>query len=314
MTETPQDPVTRTGHTIGLPSRSAGSRELLISVWLPWAVAAGFAVLYWLLEAGLHATYFGPRGFVDDVFRPNAHETWMRVGFVAIVFALAWVWSTALARHRQHLAEARMYQARLGEATHRFAAGDSEERREIADRLHENVGQTLAAARLFLESVDLERCEPSQRDVILSVERILERAVADCRDIATELSPPSLDEYGLEPALDSLADRLIRRTGTSVEFVGSLDIPLSRESLLATFDVVAGVIMNAASNPASSLVRVVSSDVADSLEVAVTWDASFDGDLFLENERMRSLGGSVRVTSTALSSEVVIQAPSFSAA
>lgn len=311
MTETPRSPAAQTEHTTS-PAGPDSPRELLVSVWLPWVIAAVFAVLYWLIEAALHALFFGPRGFVDDVLRPNAHETWMRVGFIAIVFALAWVWSTALAKQRQHLAQARMYQTRLGDATHRFAAGDSEERREIADRLHENVGQTLAAARLFLESVDLDCCNRSQRDVIRNVARILERAVADCRDIATELSPPSLDEYGLGPALESLAHRLIRRTGASIELVGSWDLPLSRESLLATFDVVAGVIVDAASNPATSSVGVMASHVADTLEVAVTWDTSLNDDLFLESERMRRVGGGVETHSATLSSEVVVRVPTLS--
>ncbi len=280
------------------------------SPWLPWVVAPLLAAGFWVTEAAVHTVFFGEHDFWHGVFSPDPHELWMRLVVLLMLMGVAALWSLGMMRHRSYLKEARAYQERLAAATSRYAYGESEERRELADKLHENVGQTLAAARLFLASIDAARQDPMERDSLRSVERILDRAIADCRDIATELSPPVLDEYGLEPALETLARRLMRQTGTSIEIEGTeQDAPLSRETLLAAFGVLAEVVEGAASHPATSSVRITATRDADQIAVIVNWDGPCTNDFFIEAERMNGVGGSVTRRSGTLGTEVVICAP-----
>lgn len=269
------------------------------------------SLAFWVVESLIHLAVFGGQGLLRNLFRPDLHELWMRIVVLLMLATIALVWSGALRARRRQIERLEVYQRRLRELSARIVIGDGEERRELSDRLHEQVGQSLAAARLFLASIEDEACDCREQEALRSVERIVDRAIAECREIAQELSPPVLDEYGLEPALETLANRVMRQTGKSVEFAGDTDsrTPLARETLLAAFQVLAEVVESAASDPLTSTVRVSAGSSEDGVSVTVEWDARSDEDLFSIKERIREVGGSVERTAGERGSTVTLRAP-----
>ncbi|HID08736.1 TPA: sensor histidine kinase, partial [Candidatus Micrarchaeota archaeon] len=81
-----------------------------------------------------------------------------------------------------------------------------EERRRIARRIHDEMGQALAAARWALAAGKTEE-----------VDRLLAELGEGLRELARELRPPLLDELGLGAALAKLLDDFSASTGIAVE-------------------------------------------------------------------------------------------------
>ncbi|HEU0024683.1 MAG TPA: histidine kinase [Thermoleophilaceae bacterium] len=91
-----------------------------------------------------------------------------------------------------------------------------EERRRVAQELHDEVGQTLTAVVLQLDRL----CRDVQSPLAEEAAEARESARAsleDVRRIAHRLRPEALEELGLINALDALCDRITEQGGLPVE-------------------------------------------------------------------------------------------------
>src|SRR5207247_2026892 len=94
-----------------------------------------------------------------------------------------------------------------------------EERRRIARELHDELAQSMTAAKINLGLLgDLTRAaSPEVRRAIKETEAVILRTIDATRRIAMDLRPVMLDELGLVPALRWYAGSFARRTGIPVE-------------------------------------------------------------------------------------------------
>ncbi|WP_210486073.1 PAS domain-containing sensor histidine kinase [Rufibacter aurantiacus] len=85
----------------------------------------------------------------------------------------------------------------------------NEERKRIAEALHNSLAQLLYAAKLNLEEIESERQEAGQQETSFKkVAGFLEEAIKETRTLAHELIPRVLVDFGLKSALKDLATRL----------------------------------------------------------------------------------------------------------
>ena len=84
----------------------------------------------------------------------------------------------------------------------RLVVAQEDERRRLAQDLHDGLGQRLTALRLILEALDGHR-EPRNRRRTASALEMLARIDQDVDFIAWELRPAALDELGLARVLDT---------------------------------------------------------------------------------------------------------------
>lgn len=257
--------------------------------WLPWALVPVLGAVYWLLESYLHTAIFDGGSFANDLFSPPPHELWMRGVVIAMLLCLAGVSSIALRKRNRRIAQLTLYQERLREMMIRLAEGDDDERRQLGERLHEHVAQTLTAAGLYLSSV--EDSDPATTAVMRSAERIIGRAIIDCREIATALSPPVLREFGLVPAVQELGRRISRRTGIDVETKADTELGLQPHMAELSFRAISDVVLVAVSDPRTMRVRVTLEDEGAQIVIAVEWDAPCSDDFFEIRERVSIAGG-----------------------
>jgi PAS domain S-box-containing protein len=88
-------------------------------------------------------------------------------------------------------------------------AAEDRERRQIARDLHDDLGQTLAAARVRLTGL----CSDARDDVRVpaqAVAALIDQANASTRSLAAQLAPAVLYELGLTPALEWLCEDIGR--------------------------------------------------------------------------------------------------------
>jgi signal transduction histidine kinase len=88
------------------------------------------------------------------------------------------------------------------------------EARRIAHELHDEAGQLLAALHITLD--DLATQAPAQEASVRKLREGLDRVEAQLRRLARELRPTILDDLGLAPALEWLAQGLAERRDVTV--------------------------------------------------------------------------------------------------
>jgi len=158
------------------------------------AIAVGGYVLVALLE------YFGilphifPFSGEEPPYRDIAYVlATILVGGVGFYSVLAFTVRAFAALYERKNLEILRRERALAKLSAKLLTAQEEERRRIARRIHDEVGQILAAARWALAAGEKEEAE-----------KLLAQGIEALRDLARELRPPLLDEAGLAPALRKL--------------------------------------------------------------------------------------------------------------
>ena len=81
------------------------------------------------------------------------------------------------------------------------------ERQRIARELHDEAAQTLTTVLLYLKLLE-KSCNPEEAQRLQNLRKLITHALSDIRQIAVELHPRFLDEWGLEAALTQRVDEL----------------------------------------------------------------------------------------------------------
>ena len=84
-------------------------------------------------------------------------------------------------------------------------------KKKLAFDLHEGLAQTLAALKLQLENGRQRRECVAAPECVESIIPVLHEAIQEVRAIATDLRPPSLDDFGLLPTINWLCRELEQR-------------------------------------------------------------------------------------------------------
>lgn len=97
-----------------------------------------------------------------------------------------------------------------------------EQAKQIAHALHDEAGQLLASVHIALRDIARELPAPV-RERLPEVHGLLDQIEEQLRHLSHELRPTILDDLGLLPALEFLADGVSQRTGLSVSVEGSTE-------------------------------------------------------------------------------------------
>ncbi|HEU0198935.1 MAG TPA: chemotaxis protein CheB, partial [Burkholderiaceae bacterium] len=129
-----------------------------------------------------------------------------------------------------------------------LSLAEDRERREIARDLHDDLGNTLNVAKLKLETAAAPgSTETQRRDALDKAAELVTEASRRIRTLVSQISPPILEEAGLIPALQWLADEMKKDYGLSVELVNEdMDIDLDQGTRSIVFRAIRELLINAA--------------------------------------------------------------------
>jgi signal transduction histidine kinase/CheY-like chemotaxis protein len=200
---------------------------------------------------------------------------------------------------------------RLRSLATELAVTEARERRALASELHDTVAQTLAIAKLRLESIGAG-LEATATKEVKKVVKLLQQANRETRSLMSELSLSFLYEAGLEAALRALAQRMEEAHSLAIEVVddGSPK-PLGEDSGIVLYRAVRELLTNAVKHAKATRVevslqrenRAVRIEVKDDGLGFLPSEVRFDSrkgelfGLFSIHERMQHLGGSFEVVS-----------------
>ncbi|HLH41940.1 MAG TPA: histidine kinase [Bryobacteraceae bacterium] len=115
--------------------------------------------------------------------------------------------------------------ARLAELARRLLEAQDRDREKIARRLHDDLGQQVAAISILLSALKRRLC-PVDIEILEPMERALQKVVdlgVSLRDLSSELHSSVLEHAGIEAALRAHCSELSSRAGAQISFESSGD-------------------------------------------------------------------------------------------
>jgi signal transduction histidine kinase len=208
-----------------------------------------------------------------------------------------------------------------GDALRRVVEGQELERKRLARELHDETGQALTSILLGLRSIeDATRDQPQVRESVLALRELVVSTLHDVRRLAVELRPKALDDFGLVPALERLAETFGEQTDVDVQVQAALgEERLEPEIETALYRIVQEALTNVVKHAHARTISVVLTKRGDSVTALIEDDgqgfdpsqASGDGlGLLGMRERIALLRGRVAVESSEGSgTTVVVEVP-----
>jgi signal transduction histidine kinase len=202
------------------------------------------------------------------------------------------------------------HRAKLRKLASQIVLTEEEERKRLAEELHDSICQLLWVAILKVRMYMKKHPEADQSLLSEALE-LIEQSNAEARSLTFQMSSPELYQLGLSAALKSLSGRLAKQYRLSIEYeeAGS-DATLSRHVAVTLHRAVRELLLNIYKHATASHVWMRLDHQGDSLLVEVKDDGKgFDPSanthyengggfgLFNIRERVEDLAGSFEIES-----------------
>ncbi|WP_435258641.1 cache domain-containing protein [Thioclava sp. FR2] len=252
--------------------------------------------------------------FIDDVLASVAaaraetearvRRTFMYIGAITTSMVLL-VFMSGLVLN---LRERRLADTKLKALTQRIFETQEEERGRVARELHDSISQILVGVRYTLELARRRLTSGDNRAGESLGQGIdtLNHAIQEVRRISRDLRPGVLDDLGLGPALQSLAEEFGKRTGIEVEFATNpFRNRLDQEAKIALYRIAQEALTNVERHSGATKVKLLVRGTKEGAVVRIEdnghgMPATRRDGLGLRNmaERMERLDGKLRILST----------------
>lgn len=264
--------------------------------------------------------------FIDDVretvaearadVEARVRQTGIYIGLIALG-ALLVVFASGL---MINIRERSLADAALKKLTQRIVDTQEEERGRVARELHDGISQILVSVRYALDLTGrrLEKGDVRARESLTKGLDHLTTALQEVRRISRDLRPGALDDLGLGPALKTLTDEFVERSGIEAElqtvvFRNRLD----EDAKIALFRIAQEALNNIERHADARRVQIRLFGHRRGATLRIQDDgAGFrrseaKGGLGLRNmqERTEQLGGSFRVLSSADGTVIEAEVP-----
>jgi len=133
------------------------------------------------------------------------------------------------------------------------------ERKRIGQDLHDEIGGTLSAIKLMLNSLK-NQLNTQQEEVLADAKELIDKMIVDVRHISHDLSPPGLAVFGLFTTIEAFVN-LINNTGQikiSVEHENDLEeVELPEKTSLALFRVLTQLVDNTLKHANATEIKMI---------------------------------------------------------
>ncbi len=191
-----------------------------------------------------------------------------------------------------------------------------EERWQISRYIHDTIVQNLSLSSMRLANARktlLSSGRNQEDEYLRSTRDLIETAIAECRNVMSELTPSLLYELGLVPALTEMAETLQQRHGTRISITDSgPSIPMENALRGMLYQTTRELVMNAIKHAGPCVINVNVTTSENSILIQVQdngrgFDVARLDDhhpnnegfgLFSARERIESLNGCLEIKST----------------
>ncbi len=207
-------------------------------------------------------------------------------------------------------------------ALHRLNETLEEESKRIAHILHDDASQLLAAVHIALADL-ADDLPPDLGGRVQEIRDHLDQIEMQLRDISHELRPTMLDDLGLMPALEFLAEGITKRTALAISVEGSTNGRLRSSIETALYRIVQEALVNAAKHAQAMrtmvqvarepfLIRCAIRDNGTGFDVreALAKKGQRGLGLVAIHERLNAVGGTLQINSSVqCGTELLVSIP-----
>lgn len=134
--------------------------------------------------------------------------------------------------------------------------GQEEERKRIAQDLHDGLGGILASARIQMQKINQEIQKFTDLNLLQKTESLIDNAHQEVRRISHDMMPGALIDLGLNDALEDLVDSYTK-SGIQIELHQNLEEHhLTDKQAINLYRIVQEAIQNAVKHAEASLIKV----------------------------------------------------------
>jgi PAS domain S-box-containing protein len=168
------------------------------------------------------------------------------------------------------------YQSQLKSLTGKLFFTEQRERRKLALSVHEQIGQKLSLALLYLKKLRTMVSDSALIELLSKVSAIVEQTVRDAHRLTFELSNPVLYELGLDAALEHyLAEQVQGQFGVKCELsVQTRPLRLEGGLAMTLFRAVQELVVNVLKHAKASTIRINVRQTAREVQIVVQDDGA----------------------------------------
>lgn len=134
-----------------------------------------------------------------------------------------------ITERKEYEAKLSDYQSRLRALASALTLAEERERHRIATGLHDDACQDLVLAKMKLQGLQQALSKPNAQE-ITSICNDLDSVVNGLRELIFDLSSPTLHRFGLEAAVEELADHMLSKHGIRCRlYVDGVAKPLAED-------------------------------------------------------------------------------------
>ncbi|PIE54041.1 MAG: histidine kinase [Dethiosulfovibrio peptidovorans] len=242
---------------------------------------------------------------------------------VSVIFLDRTKWKKSEEKLREKQELLLEYREELRGLAAQLTLSEEQTRRAIATQLHDTIGYSLVSLLHRLQSFRENGISPEAIDqAIQSVEALIE----DSRDLMFQVSPPTLYELGLNPALEALAERLLKPEAIAYDFQGgNLTHQADNQICILLYQMTRELLVNVIKHAQASHVSIRVHRGPGKIQVVVEddgvgfphpftlkWGQLKGFGLFSIRERLHPIGGSIKIISEpGAGATIAMTAPLF---
>ena len=176
----------------------------------------------WVLEEGARMDFEKISDWTYRIVRPDQSIRWIRDRIFPVrdvrgeVVRFAGI-AQDITESKEAEEAVRKANRQLRILSRRRIQEQEDERRRLSRELHDQIGQSLTAAKINVEALR-STTNPALVGRLDETAAILDQLLGQVRQISLDLRPPMLDDLGLVPALRSFVDEQGRRASVAVRF------------------------------------------------------------------------------------------------
>lgn len=202
--------------------------------------------------------------------RANVHDRG-EVGKLATVFnEMAASLIKASADKEQLLSELRAKEQLRDTLISKLMTAQEDERKRISRELHDETSQALTSLMLTMRVLAEDAPNQEQKDALLLGRDVAANILREVRDLAIELRPPTLDDFGLVAAIDRYREKFASRYGLDIDLTTSGEqITVDGQIAVALYRIVQESLNNVVKHSGATVVSICIAFHADQIMVTI---------------------------------------------
>ena len=154
--------------------------------------------------------------------------------------------------------------------SHKLTLAEEHERKRIATTLHAEVGQTLAFLKLKISELKGKKYPKNIKEDLEELHNLAENAINSTRSLMTQLSPAVLYELGFIPAVDWLAEHILRENNIKYSFKDDgKEKPLTDDLSILLFQAVRELLVNIRKHAKAKNVKIYIKRQGENIQIEV---------------------------------------------